>query len=386
MILLITCFPWDDVSGGAVIVRNDVQVLSNEVIHWFALSRPTGRISLPPPNVEHEFRAPPARGNVRLKLNRFWRWYARSVWADGTARVIARRIRELQPRLVWLVADFGIGPIGRRLLPMLSQRRVHISLHDNLEATASREGYSGKFIGEIHRFLAGLRNIQFTADAVSEELLQECAPTAQSAAVITAPVDPTKCAYSFQAPGDSGRFRIGFSGNFLGEEEFRCFVEGLKMWSKKTGRDWQILVFGRSDLGKVHPNVEAYSYTPADEVRTRLSECDILLLPSPVEREEMKTNMPTKLITYIETGRMIFCFAPEGSAVQRVLHRAKLGPVLTSRDAALAEAALLGLQEWDFAAAAAGWRSLIEDRFNKQRITRDVLSLFGHGLDVVSAA
>lgn len=146
MILLVSCFPWDDGQGGAFILRHWVRQLDWEPIHWFALSRPSGQMPFDAPHVRREYHTPPARGNVRLRLDRFWRWYQRRVWSVRMSSVLVRRIETLQPRVVWLMADFGMAPLSLRLLPVLRGRHVHVSLHDDLEATAQRERCSAAFL------------------------------------------------------------------------------------------------------------------------------------------------------------------------------------------------------------------------------------------------
>ena len=375
MILLVTCFPWDSGQGGPAILRHWVRKLDTEPIHWFALGRPAGQVSFSASHVRCEFRAAPAHGNVRFRLGNFWRWYQRRVWSRQMAALLARRVEELKPRIVWLMADFGLAPVGLRLLPRLKNRRVHLSFHDDLPAAAQREGCSSGFQAEISAFLAGLRELNFTGDAVSEELLADTAPTARASAIVTLPVDSTKLAAGFRGPRPSGPMRIGFSGNFYGEREFVCFVEGLKLWSRQTGRDWRMRVFGAEKLGGMDARIEARGVTPADEVRATLADCDLLLLPSPLDRPEMRTNMPTKLVSYLELGRMVFAFAPANSATARVLKEGNIGPVVSTCDPALVAKELEGLGASDPVAAQAGWQRLIGGRFGEERIMRDLRSI-----------
>jgi len=355
-------------------MRNNVQSLSKEQIYWFALSRPSGKVPFSAPNVEYDFRSPPARGNVRLRLGRFWRWYQRKVWSPQVARLLERRIQKLNPRLVWLMADYGLVPVALRLLPNLRSRRLHISFHDSPRPTAERECCSSAFLNEVDAFLDALNEPDFTADAVTEELLAECAPNARSSALVTLPVNRSRCSSEFIKPRSNGTLEIGFSGNFLGEDEFACFIDGLRLWEKKSGRDWKVTVIGRPDLARFDKKIQVYGPMSFDQTRLALGSCDLLLLPSPVDRPEMRTNMPTKLVTYLELGRMIFAFAPAGSSAARVLTEAQLGPVLSVRDAESVADALQRIQEWDFDAAAKGWHQLVTNRFDETRIARDLMS------------
>jgi glycosyltransferase involved in cell wall biosynthesis len=372
MILLVTCFPWDSVQGGAFILRHWVKRLDAEPIHWVALGRPAGQVPFQAAHVRCEFRTPPARGNVRLRLDPFWRWYQRRIWAGQTAALLARRIKELKPRVIWLMADFGLAPVGLRLLPALRGQRVHVSLHDDLPTTAQRERCSPAFLAEIREFTSGLQSLDVSADAVSEELLADTVPQAKRTAIVTLPVDSGKCAPNFVGPRLQGPLTIGFSGNFYGEKEVACFVEGLQAWSRQSGRDWRLRVFGAEKMGSLDRRIEARGFTAPEVVRAALADCDLLLLPSPLNRPEMRTNMPTKLVSYLELGRMVFGFAPENSATKRVVEDSHLGPVISICDSALVAKRLDELLGWDIQAAQTGWRRLVEDRFSERRIMDDL--------------
>jgi len=274
--------------------------------------------------------------------------------------------------MIWLMADFGLAPVGLRLLPILSGRRVHVSLHDDLQATARSEGCSVDFIKEVGAFVSGLGRIGASADAVSEELLAEILPHASRTAIATLPVDSHKCVPAFIGPSLHGPLTIGFSGNFFGEQEFECFVEGLRRWSRRSRRDWRMITFGDPTLCRLDSSIDSRGFTPPDQVRAALSGCDLLLLPSPLNRPEMRSSMPTKLVSYLELGRMIFTFAPEKSATERVLNESHLGPVVSVCDPALVEHRLIELDAWDIQAAEAGWRGLVENRFNESRILHDL--------------
>ncbi len=353
-------------------MRHWVSRLEGEKIMWIAMSKASHQVEFSATHVDCEHRVPPARGNVRLGLDSFWRWYYRKIWAGLTAKSLAGRIAELSPRLVWLMLDFGIVPVMLRMLPHLQRQRLHVSIHDDPVATAERERCSRAFIDEARSVLGALDRIEFTADAVSEELLSSCVPEAQMRAVVTMPVNERRRAEAVREPRRDGILTVGFSGNFMGMKEFACFVGGLRLWKERTGRDWRLLAFGNSQLGILDPRIDARGFTPADEVNAKLQECDLLLLPMALEGEEMKTSVPTKLVSYVECGRMVFSFAPQGSATARILRESHLGPVVSVISPVAVAEALDQLESWDIKATEEGWQSLTTHRFNEDRILKDL--------------
>lgn len=355
-------------------MRQNVQQLSDEPIHWFALSRPAGTVPFDAVHVSKEYMSPPARGNVRLRLDGFWRWFQRRYWAPYAARRIVRRIETLQPRIIWLMADFGLAPVGLRLLPFLRNRRVHVSIHDHLEASAVRYKSSRQFVAELRAFQQGLKALRPSADAVSEELLAETLPEATRKAVVTMAVEPGACAAQLRGPSSQGPLRVGLSGNFFGEEELDCFLSGLRKWSSSTGRDWQLLVFGNPRISCLDPRIEAYAFTPLEKVREALSRCDLLLLPLPIDDEsaQMRTSIPTKLVTYLEVGRLIFALAPAVSVTRRLIEGERIGAVVTRLDPAMVVEKLEALLGWDLNLAHTGRQHLIKGRFDGHRILHDL--------------
>ena len=305
VIFLITCFPWDSGQGGPFILRHWVKRLDSEPIYWFALSGPAGQVPFEAPHLQCEFRAPPARGKYRCGLIHFGGGISTGF---GHQKQLRCSSAESQTTSRYLASGrFRACPVGLRLLPMLHDQRAHVSIHDDPKATAQREGCSSSSLGVVQNFLNGLRDMDVSADAgSSEELLADILPQAKRSAIVTLPVDPSKCASTFVGPRKQGPLTVGFSGNFFGAKEFACFVEGLRLWSQQSGRDWQMRPFWRPDLGRFDPRVTARGFTPPTMVRKVLSDCDLLLLPSPLDRPEMRTSVPTKLVSYVEVGRMVF--------------------------------------------------------------------------------
>ena len=355
-------------------MRQHVQRLSDEPVHWFALSRPSGTVPFEAAHVSKEYMSPPARGNIRLRLDRFWRWFQRRFWAPYAARRIVRRIETLQPRIIWLMADYTLAPVGLRLLPFLKNRRVHVSVHDHLEATALLYKSSPQFLAELRAFQQGLNALRPSSDAISEELLEETLPDAARKAVIGMAVEPRVSAAQLQGPTSQGPLRIGLSGNFFGETELECFLSGLRKWSDRAGRDWQLQVFGNSAISRLDPRIQAHGFTPIEKVREALARCDLLLLPLPIDDQsaQMRTSVPTKLVTYLEAGRLIFAFAPAASVTRRLIEGGHIGAVVTRFDAAMVMEKLQALLNWDLNLAQTGRQNLMKGRFGGQRILQDL--------------
>ena len=145
------------------------------------------------------------------------------------ARTLAARIRQDKPRVLWVIADYSVAPVLLRLLPKIEGVRVHLSIHDSLVSCAERNGQSQAFIREITTLIDRLKKISFTADGVSEEILEEIVPTARRTAIITLPVKNGSLAMELSPPRQTEPLKIGYSGNFLSLKKFKCFAEKLNL-------------------------------------------------------------------------------------------------------------------------------------------------------------
>ena len=374
-ILLLTNFASDDLCGGAVIVRYWAQRLTAARIEWLSFAHPSGHVPVSAPHVFTRFEWLSMRGNVRLRLAPFWRWYKRAIWSPMVARKLRERLNEFD--VVWIVFDYGLIPIVWRLLPDLVDRRVHISLHDDPAFVAQREGCSARFIEEIRRMREALPMLQASFDGVSEELIADIAPPGQPTATVTLPSSDAAARVRLRRPADNGPLRIGFSGNFHGRDEFVAFIAALDRWSRRSGRPWQMVTYGDAALGTLSPNIVAHGPTAPTLVAQGLAKCDLLFLPSPLQRPEMRTNMPTKLVTYLEAAALIVAFAPKGSATERVVRGHHLGPVMNSLDARDIDAAINSALCWNHEAAETGRALLLSHRFNESRIGHDLARQLG---------
>ena len=95
------------------------------------------------------------------------------------------------------------------------------------------------------------------------------------------------------------------------------------MWSKNSGRDWQIVVFGDRPKTALDHRIDARGFAPLEQVRRELADSDLLLLPLPVGSDslQMTTSVPTKLSTYLEVGRLVFALLPANSTTASVWPR-----------------------------------------------------------------
>lgn len=374
-VLLLTGFSPDIQYGGGAIVRSLIERADPQRIRWFFLSKPLQPVpeKLKRLLVGHcSFRA---YGSRRLRLAMFWNWFYVHIWTRLAARWIMSAMRKAEADTLWIVLDYHLVPIAAALIKRGAARRYHFSIHDHPTDMARHHLKSAALIKAIDEGFALIKSTTCTFDAVSEELLAAAGVTGQPHALVTMGCSPERCAAKIRSPDRSGPLRIAFAGSYFPPGRARLLIEGLKRWGAVTGRDYEIHAFGARTPFPMPAEINWRGFFPADELARELANMSFLLLALDGDGDgaadsPMLTSLPTKLVSYLEVGRLIFAMVPEGSSTARIVLQNRLGPVVTeSTPQCVAKAIEDGLN-WDMDAANCGRDDLLRERFCADAIFR----------------
>ena len=131
---------------------------------------------------------------------------------------------------------------------------------------------------------------------------------------------------------------IGFAGTNYALSSWNSFLKALDILDWKIGGlDIVVrLLGGQVRLFFQHPaRVECLGWHSNDEVLKLLSECDLNYLPYPFDPSLSRLallSFPTKLSTYVATGRPVFVHAPEYSSLRNFYNEYNLGAFCSSQD------------------------------------------------------
>jgi hypothetical protein len=124
--------------------------------------------------------------------------------------------------------------------------------------------------------------------------------------------------FSFKAKVEGNPLKIAFSGQSYAEYEIGVFLNFLNSQEWRLGnRNVELHVFGSNSLAS-SKNITCHGWVDVEELSEHLSECDLSLLPYPLETEmsEVSRNsFPNKLITYVSAGLPIIYIGPDDSSV-----------------------------------------------------------------------
>lgn len=132
-------------------------------------------------------------------------------------------------------------------------------------------------------------------------------------------------------PSSGSEFRIGLSGSMYCYSAWKALLLALDQMQWRIGSKRIILIVAGSNIhfqAFVPAEARFYGWRPTDEVVEMLGDCDVLYLPHPFEglQEPLaRFSFPTKLSTYVGTGRPIFLHAPTYSSLTDFSNKYEFG-------------------------------------------------------------
>lgn len=124
---------------------------------------------------------------------------------------------------------------------------------------------------------------------------------------------------------DSTTLTIGFAGQLYASDNWNCLMHSLDSigWSL-DGRKVEVIALGRffETTAKTERNIRFRGWRPQRETLQILSECDFLYCPywfSSRHEIEARLSFPSKLTTYLASGRPVLFHGPKYASPSRFL-------------------------------------------------------------------
>ncbi|WP_143543672.1 glycosyltransferase family 4 protein [Rhodopirellula sp. MGV] len=133
-----------------------------------------------------------------------------------------------------------------------------------------------------------------------------------------------------------GEFHIGFSGSLYAKDAWQSLHRALDSidW-QLAGRQVVLVVTGSQVQFRSKSTAKClfYGWRNQDDLQRLLGSCDCLYLPQPFSAGQVelaKLSFPTKLSSYVATGRPVFVHSPQYSSVSRFCEEHSMGVVCQS--------------------------------------------------------
>lgn len=377
-IFLLTGFSTEMKYGGGAIVRSLLERFEPKDVAWFSLAAPSAPLD---PRLEkllvghYSYRA---FGNQRLRLNKFWAWFHRTIWPKLAAKRIMSALAESGASTLWIVLDYHVVPVAAELVWQRPATHLHFSIHDHPNEMARHHFISAASVAAIDDGFEVVHRSDASFDAVSEELIDAVGLSQRPNTVVTMGCDQMRRTEVIVPPADVGPLRVGYAGSYLPPQRAQELVDGLKLWSAGTGRAWELHVFGAPTALSKTSEVRVHDFVPPDTLFKELGKMDMLLLALDgydVPSAPAVTCLPTKLVSYLEVGRLVLAMVPVKSATARIVRDASLGPIVSTSDPREVARAVDDALHWNVDRAVCGRADLLNDRFSSDAIFRRFVRL-----------
>ena len=175
-------------------------------------------------------------------------------------------------------------------------------------------------------FTRVLSNSRTTLAAASWAMAEQYSNDYGCTAIPVIPGLPKDWAYKPSTVlNDSTTLTIGFAGQLYSSEEWNCLMQALEgIGWMIDGRHVEVRALGRIFGINAHGerNIRFYGWRSQQETIEILSGCDVLYCPywfSPKFEEESRLSFPSKLTSYLASGRPVLFHGPTYASPSRFL-------------------------------------------------------------------
>lgn len=325
-----------DGGGGAVNLRSWLDHLPDLDVTWFHLGPPArlwpNCVSLGPPLVGGQL----AGDLVRTP----------AMWLGllgGAIDRIAERVLAHRADRHWVVAmDEGV-PLGTRLLQRASAVPLHVSIQDDQEHGMYGRSRRYRMLARltrapVRRLLRAARSVDVTSTEMADYYRTQLGLRSTVLHPIVAGPAPTPGALAVTR--DPRRLTMGHIGSVYSGGELETMIEGLKRAAAVAGREPAAVFIGllpryHALVARAGIAVELPSHLEERDAVPALARCDFVYAMYPFDRASdvfRRTSLPTKLTTYVQTGRPILAHAPAESTLARIVGRFAVGAACERND------------------------------------------------------
>ncbi|WP_182864987.1 hypothetical protein [Stieleria mannarensis] len=269
---------------------------------------------------------------------------------DRAIEVLAERLRQYlnqnPPEQLWLILNsLATIDVATALLPAIRCRLLvqvwddaeHLCLQRNCDRLTRR-----RTVGRFRRLLA---RADRTA-VICEQMREAYRPHVKNSPIVIRLGVDTEALQPRWAPSHPSEFRIGLSGSMYCHHEWRILQQCCDNlgWTIDGKRIVLVVVGGRIEF-RSRSNAECrfYGWRPPEETHEIMSSCDVLYLPqssAPENDPLTRLSFPTKLSSYVATGRPILVQAPRKGSLRPFCETHHFGAVCDADDLGAIERSL----------------------------------------------
>jgi hypothetical protein len=257
--------------------------------------------------------APGFKGTLSSVVDRLWR-YERSI--SSLSAAVLKFIREEAPDQIWAILDSTVAidvaaAIKKAIdIPML----VHVwdDPQDLLVRRKLDRATKTRTLARFNALLYRAERIGVICEPMADEYAKR---TAAPSVIIRHGLKDV--VLPRETPASNDEFRIGLSGSMYCYSAWNAFQFALDRLDWRINNKKIVLVVAGHEIQfRAFKPAECrfYGWRSASELSELLTGCDVLYVPQPfdpLQEPLARLSFPTKLSTYVATGRPVFLHAPK---------------------------------------------------------------------------
>lgn len=258
---------------------------------------------------------------------------------------IVNKLLAIECDAFWIVSHNEGLRIALELVRKQKDRPVHMTVHDDWAGALCARSRKYKLMASVSRSLTKkalqeVTNFDVISKGMQHEYLKLSGKTGDVCHRYL--LQDAVCVAGTEPIADKGIINIGHIGVLYDKKDFIEFLFLVKDFLKKYQKGFQVHMWGyimdKSELPeplREHVNINAS--LPEKQVIEELAKCDFVYSMYPMSKALhmfSMTSLPTKLTSYMQSGRPIFGHAPADSTLAEFLQTTGLGVLWSAKNKA----------------------------------------------------
>ncbi|WCT13832.1 hypothetical protein [Mucilaginibacter jinjuensis] len=323
------------IGGGSTILRSLIENLPDISITWKYTNRSVDK------NYEEGYIGPGVMGGKIL--NDVWEtWRMLSDAPVDKINKIVDILLEVDCDSYWVVSHNEGLRVALELKRRQSTRPVHMTVHDDWAGALCARSYRYRLFSNLANSLTtkALQNVN-SLDVISigmRDYYKRLSGVEGKVCHRYISMDLLLDAAKDENPGNE--IKIGHIGSLYSNRDFFSFLKLVSTFFSLNGKTVKVQMWGCSlkneDLpAEVRNNVVFHKTLPEEQVIPKLAECEFVYSMYPFQSSLKlfgETSLPTKLTSYVQSGRPILGHGPGNCTLDKFLSVTQTGLFWNSKD------------------------------------------------------
>lgn len=283
---------------------------------------------------------PESTGSLWQTFGKFWQH--RSVYDSQVRRLtedVRRFVTRCRPKQIWVILNSLatidvcyrlMGTVDCQWIVQIWDDPLHLAIQRHLDRFHRK-----RTLSRFDQILAKATRVGVICEEMQSSYQQK---TDAECVIVRHGLDASDLKPRSE-PTSESEFRIGLAGSMYCDSAWQTLQKALDQLHWRLGSKQVVLVVVGGEIkfrSRSSAECRFYGWRTPEETQRLLQDCDLLYLPQAFEshhRPLTQLSFPTKLSTYVATGRPVLIHAPSYGSLARFCKEHDFGIVCQSLDA-----------------------------------------------------